>query len=132
MLTIRKVRTFKKTVPVKFPSPTVPDTFDEGSFVAVFKALSRSEIEAAQKRAADKVAKAAAIKAGEAVDDGADNDGDREFLRSILLGAEGLGDDEGNPLDPVAGRDAVIEDMTMCLAAVEVFNEQWAKAKSGN
>lgn len=133
MLTIRKVRTFKKTVPVKIPSATTPDAFEDGSFVAVFKALSRTEIEQAQQRAAKAVKAAKAKAAGETIGDSDDAESsDREFLRTILVGVEGLGDEDGVALDPVAARDAVIEDMTLCLAAVDVFNSQWAKAKSGN
>lgn len=124
MLTIPKTRTFKRTVKVQIPSANTPDAYDECSFVAVFRALSRTEIGQAQKRAAD-AAKAAA--AGEGA-----KPNDIEFLQSILIGAEGLGDENGIALEPTAARDAVIEDMTLCLAAVEVFNSTWAKAKSGN
>lgn len=124
MLTIRKSRTFKRTVKVQIPSATTPDAYEEGSFVAIFKALSRTEIEQAQARAAE------AVKAAEAGNKTPSND--REFLRTILVGVEGIGDENGVTLDPTAARDAVIEDMMLCLAAVEVFNSQWAKAKSGN
>lgn len=110
MLKYKATRHFVRTVKVRIPSETTPDAFEEASFVARFKALTRTEIEKIQEGKPD----------------------DRVFLRTILAGVEGIGDENGNPLPPESARDAVIEDLALCAAAVETFNAQFRAAKAGN
>ncbi len=119
MLRITPVRTFKRTVKAQLPSATTPDAHDEVSFVATFRALSRTEVAAIQEEAM------ARVKDGGIPDD-------RPFLEKILVGVEGVVDESGNAVPADVARAAIIEDISLCIATVATFNEQFAKAKQGN
>lgn len=151
---IKPVRHFKRTVSAEVPSETL-DVNENVKFVALFRALKRTEIEELNKPIdiqgrEDQVVELirdAALGGGALTNDALrdlgkrivesvlsfkDKRDDRDFLRAILLGVEDATDENGVPVSPTAARDAVIEDMTLCTAAVEVFNAQYSKAKSGN
>ena len=109
MFKIAKNRTFKRTVTVNLPTSEV-DRVVEQKFVAEFRAMTRSDIEALQ---AQKLT-------------------DREFVGKILVGVDGIGDEAGNPYPAEEARQLVIEDIDVCAATIAAFNEQYVKAKSGN
>lgn len=144
MLKISKTRQFKRTVTVQVPSQTEPDKLDEATFVGVFRAMSRKDVEDFQKISRDKERELAAYerakKTAEAkgemftLENPAESasEEDRAFMRKILVGAEGLADEDGNPLAPADAVDAVIEDLVLCKAAVDAFNANYTTAKEGN
>jgi len=147
MLKYKGTRHFLRTVKVRVPSETTPDTMEDASFVARFKALKRSELEALQNpdpKGREKAVEAVlaehadlpraelATKIVEAVANYKGKNDDRAFLTNILVGVDGIGDENGDPIPSSTARDMVIEDLALCAAAVETFNEQYRQAKAGN
>ena len=115
MLKITKDRTFKKTVRVALPSATKVDGVEKVEFIAVFKAISQKEVDAY--RDATSESGTADI---------------QKFLRQIIVGVEGVGDEAGNPMEPEDALEAILDDVALCTAAVDVFNATNTKAKAGN
>ena len=110
MITIKKARSFKLTVPVKIEDPETPDKAQDATFVAEFKSLQRRDIEDLQAKKLD----------------------DRQFCERVLLGVSGIGGEDGEPYPANEQRALVIEDLGLCRAALKAFNDHYSTAKAGN
>lgn len=111
-----KTRTFKRTVKVRVPSSEAPDKFDEGSFVGVFRTLSRSQVDALSPK------------------DDARTDSERvtAFINAVLVGAEGFQTESGQDIPSTDAVAVILDDIELCKATIGAFNETFAEAKAGN
>lgn len=111
-----KTRTFKRTVKVRVPSSETTDKFDEGSFVGVFRTLSRSQVDDLSPK------------------DDARTDSERvtAFIKAVLVGAEGFQDETGRDIAPADAVAVILDDIELCKWTIVTFNETFVEAKAGN
>lgn len=109
MLKFVKIEKFAATVSVSMPSSD-PKKPVEGSFTAFFKHYDRAGFESLVEEQL----------------------GDAEFLRRVLVGVDGIGDDSGTVITPEAQLDLVVNDIALGAAAVRTFVQQLAGAAAKN
>jgi len=109
MLKFVRTDTFRATVTVCLPGSD-PQNPVEGSFTATYNHFDRAGFELL-------------------VDEQL---GDTEFLRRVLVGVDGIGDDSGAAIAPEAQVDLVIGNIALGAAAVRAFVENLAGAQSKN
>ena len=113
---VRKERTFKRTVKARLQSPDVIDAFEDVSFVGVYRALSRTKIEALNEKD-DSITESARV---------------TKFVREIMVGAEGFVDEDDAPIGSVDALAVILDDITLCQSAINTFNESYYPAKEKN
>jgi len=103
----KKVKTFKW--PVKVEEPADGGVFETSTFDAVFKRVPRSEFQ----KLADK--------------------GDLDLLKSVLIGWEGIEDEEGKPVPfSQATMKEFADDAYWFLFVEQAYTETFEGAKLGN
>jgi len=103
----KKVKTFKW--PVKVEEPADGGVFETSTFDAVFKRVPRSEFQ----KLADK--------------------GDLDLLKSVLIGWEGIEDEEGKPVPfSQATMKEFADDAYWIRGVLQAYTETFEGAKLGN
>ena len=105
----KKVKTFKWPVEVKEPSVDRAGEFDTFEFVALFKRVKLSEIEQMG------------------------DDSGLPLLKKVLVGWEGIEDEDGNPV-PFSSKELELfaDDVDWLKAVLSAYTSTYAEAEAGN